>query len=356
MVIEKKLLVAGIFLIYMFGMVGFIYGGTTSRVSTDSNGNQGNDGSYHFNAISGDGRYVTFMSYANNLVPGDTNNTRDIFVHDRITGITERVSVDSNGNQGNNLSTASSISYCGRYIAFDSDASNLVPGDTNGISDVFVHDRQTGITERVSIDSFGNEGNGHSHNPFISPDGRYVTFTSGSSNLVPGDTNGMYDVFVHDRQTGITERVSIDSNGNQGNGMCGFSSIDANGRYVVFDSDSNNLVPNDTNGTRDIFVHDRLTGITERVNVGTNGKQTNGFSDLIHGRSISGDGMYVVFRSGATNLDPRCSVNGDTVFSRDRVRGNTKCIASNASGSATISTNGRYVVFFSSDSNLVHCV
>ena len=170
----------------------------TTRVSVDSAGVEGNNGSW-VPSISGDGRFVAFESYASNLVPGDTNLTVDVFVHDRQTGQTTRVSVDSAGVEGNGWSWPSSISGDGRFVAFESGASNLVPGDTNLTGDVFVHDRQTGQTTRVSVDSAGVEGNSVSQTHSISGDGRFVAFESAAYNLVPGDTNGRYDVFVHDR-------------------------------------------------------------------------------------------------------------------------------------------------------------
>jgi archaellum component FlaF (FlaF/FlaG flagellin family) len=129
-----------------------------------------------------------------------------------------------------------------------------VPGDTNGTWDVFVHDRVTGQTTRVSVASDGTQGNGHSGSPSISADGRYVAFSSSASNLVPGDTNGRGDVFVHDRLTGQTTRVSVASDGTQGNGDSWWPSISADGRYVAFASEASNLVPGDTNGTWDVFV------------------------------------------------------------------------------------------------------
>ncbi len=147
-------------------------------------------------STSADGRHVTFVSDANNLVPSDTNGKWDIFVYDRITGMTERVSVNSSGIQANGDSYHASISADGRYVAFESSASNLVPGDTNGRMDIFVHDRITGITERVSVDSSGIQANQGCGSPSISADGRYVAFTSWASNLVPGDTNGKCDVFL----------------------------------------------------------------------------------------------------------------------------------------------------------------
>src|SRR5205814_1700648 len=139
-------------------------------------------------------------------------------------------------------------------------ATNLVPGDTNGQSDVFVHDRQTRLTERVSVDSAGNQADGESASPALSADGRYVAFSSSATNLVPGDTNGQSDVFVHDRQTRITERVSVDSAGNQADGESASPALSADGRYVAFSSSATNLVPGDTNGQSDVFVHDRRTG------------------------------------------------------------------------------------------------
>jgi Tol biopolymer transport system component len=227
--------------------------GSTERVSVDSAGNQGNNGGDE-PAISADGRFVAFVS-ADNLVPGDTNDNLDIFVHDRKTGATERVSVDSAGNQANVIGSTSeaAISADGRFVAFNS-ANNLVPGDTNDNFDIFVHDRKTGATERVSVDSAGNQGNGAAV-AAISADGRFVAFQSVADNLVLGDTNGAIDVFVHDRKTGATERVSVDSAGNQANYESVSPAISGDGRFVAFVSLADNLVPGDTNGTYDVFVH-----------------------------------------------------------------------------------------------------
>jgi len=340
--------------------------GTTERVSVDSAGNQGNDRS-NGAAISSDGRYVAFGSSASNLVPGDTSHAGDVFVHDRQTGITERVSVDSAGNQGNNSSGFSAISADGRYVAFDSHASNLVPDDTNecgspdhpnNCDDIFVHDRQTGVTERVSMNSVGNQGNDDSSFAAISADGRYVAFLSYATNLVVGDTNAARDVFVHDRQTGATTRVSVDSGGNEGNGQSYIPAISADGRYVAFDSLASNLVPGDTNDGWDVFVHDRQTGGTTRVSVDSAGNEGNDYSGS---PAITPDGRYVAFNSSASNLVPGDTNDGGDVFVHDRQTGVTERVSVDSAGNqgngwsyeAAISAGGRYVAFVSSASNLV---
>src|SRR5438445_496038 len=216
---------------------------------------------------------------------------------------TVRVSVASDGTEGNDVSLGSALSADGRFVAFDSAATDLVAGDTNGVSDVFVHDRQTGTTERVSVASDGTQGNDASFYSALSADGRFVAFDSDATNLVAGDTNGTTDVFVHDRQTGTTERVSVASGGGtQGNGKSGgffaFPALSADGRFVAFQSDAPNLVAGDTNGTTDVFVHDRQTGTTERVSVASGGSQGNGCSA---GPVLSADGRFVAFHRPATN-------------------------------------------------------
>jgi hypothetical protein len=181
----------------------------TTRVSEGSGVEQGNLDSLD-PSVSADGRFVAFASSAFNLVPCDTNGTLDVFVHDRHTGETTRVSVDSNGKQGNSASASPSISADGRFVAFLSLASNLVRGDTNGTQDVFVHDRDTGETTRVNVDSNGNEATNESARPSISADGRFVAFGSLASDLVPCDTNDANDVFVHEFLSVINDLVSLD--------------------------------------------------------------------------------------------------------------------------------------------------
>ncbi len=332
---------------------------TTERASVDSGGAQGNNDS-GLPSISADGRFVAFWSYASNLVAGDTNGFDDVFVRDRQSGTTERVSVDSGGAQGNDVSHYSSISADGRFVAFQSRASNLVAGDTNGFVDVFVRDRQSGTTERVSLATGGAQGNSDiEDDPLsISADGRFVAFTSVASNLVPGDTNLASDVFVHDRQSGTTERASVDSGGAQGNGDSDNQSISADGRFVAFESHASNLVAGDTNGFRDAFVHDRQSGTTERVSVDSGGAQGNDGSDS---PSLSADGRFVAVESDATNRvagDPNAA---DDVFVLDRLSGTTERVSVDSGGAqgndsserASISDDGRFVAFPSEASNLV---
>lgn len=329
----------------------------TERVSVATNGTQSNE-DVMWPAISGDGRYVTFHSRASNLVSGDSNDWYDAFVHDRQTGETRRVSVSSNGAQADKGSGNTSISTDGRYVSFSSIATNLVGGDTNETMDIFVHDLSTNKTSLVSKASNGALGNGPSNMTAISATGRYVAFASFASNLVGGDTNGFYDVFVHDRQTGTTTRVSVASDGTQGNEISYEPSISGDGRYVSFWSEASNLVAGDTNGVMDIFVHDRQTSLTRRVSVASDGSQANGTSE---NHSLSGDGRYIVFDSEADNLVSNDSNGYQDVFIHDLHTGKTRLVSVNAgriqgelaSLSPTISADGSQVIFSSSSTNLV---
>jgi hypothetical protein len=262
---------------------------------------------------------VAFESRASTLVPDDTGGFDDVFVRDRESGTTERMSTDSEGHQGNGDCYGNAISADGRYVVFGSAAFNLVPGDTNGAFDIFLRDRQLGTIVRVSVDSTGGEGNDQSVRPSISANDRYVAFTSWASNLVAGDTNTEADVFVRDLQTGMTTRESVDSSGVEGNNASGIFdvSISADGRYVAFCSSANNLVPGDTNFLADDFVRDRQTSTTESVSVSLSGTQGNGSSGM-YGQAVSADGRFVAFESDATNLVPHDTTPWGDVFIRDR--------------------------------------
>ena len=327
---------------------------TLASVATD--GTRG-EGFSREASISGDGRAVAFTSGATTLVPGDTNSSSDVFLHDLNTGTTTRVSVASDGAQGNALSDSPAISSDGRHVAFRSLASNLVTGDTNATGDVFVYDRLTGTTTRVSVASDGTQGSGAAQYPAISSDGTSVTFSSTASNLVAGDTNSTADVFVHDRDTGTTTRVSIASDGTQANHQSTTSSISATGRVITYQSLASTLVPDDTNELNDVFVHDRDTGTTTRVSVGTDGTQA---SSGAGGPTISANGRFVLFSSGAALTEPDTNSTSD-VLVHDRDLRTTTRISDSATGAegnnssvaGSISSDGRYVAYESVASNLV---
>jgi Tol biopolymer transport system component len=378
----------------------------TTRVSVSSGSQQGDRPSYTA-GVSANGRFIAFTSLATNLVPGDTNDRQDAFVYDRSTGRTQRVSVSSSEAQAKPAqdpwggSGAMDISANGRYVLFYSDASNLVPGDTNGKSDAFIRDRKTGKTRRIPPAGVGvgagalsangryavlgggdnvyrydllrrrllrltAGANGWSNGGSISAGGRFVAFTSIASNLVHGDTNKLPDIFVRDVRTGRTARVSVTSSGKQGVGKrysngSNAPTISSDGRYVAFHSDMRNLVPGDTNRVFDIFVHDRVTGKTQRVSISSTGRQAN--AESLSGASFSEDGRYVAFASLATNLvaDDRNDITD--VFVRDLGKNRTRLVSLGMHGQgddaswiglgAAFTHDGRFLLFASWASNLV---
>jgi Tol biopolymer transport system component len=336
--------------------------GTTTRASVSTGGAQARAtrdpwGGSTAGGISANGRYVIFQSDAANLVAGDTNRVADVFVHDFASGVTTRVSVGAHG-QANGASGFSTISANGRLVAFQSAASNLVAHDTNRSVDVFVRNLATRKTSRVSVSSRGLQARGLSEStePALSANGRYVAFESSAANLVPGDTNRLADVFVQDRRTGRIERVSVTSKGKQGgadhtNNGSNAPSISADGRYVAFHSADSNLVPGDTNRTFDIFVHDRKTRRTTRVSVSSASRQANGES--LGGLSVSPDGRYVAFTSLASNLAPG-DTNGITdVFVRDLRSGTTMLASVGAAGQQGGDSSAVSGSIFSADDRLL---
>jgi hypothetical protein len=331
---------------------------TTTRVSESTTHGQGNgvsDDSY----ISADGRFVTYRSTASNLVSGDTNGVMDVFVHDRLTETTSRASVDAAGVQGNAQSDDSAISADGRYVVFKSQASNFVTGDTNGTSwDIFRKDLQTGAIVRVSTSSSGAQSNGASHDPVVSADGRYVAFRSSASNLVTGDVNGQQDVFRKDVQTGTTTLVSVSSAGVQGNALADDPQISDDGSRIAFHSDATNLVSGDTNAARDVFVRDITAGTTVRVSVDSSGTQGNGASAEA---SISGDGTTVAYQSDASNLVASDTNAKTDVFAHVLATGVTSRVSVSATGGQqtkaseepSLSGDGSIIAFDSLGSSLV---
>jgi len=338
---------------------------TVEVVSLSSLGEIGNAASYE-PAISRDGRYVAFTSGATNLTPGDTNGVTDIVVRDRDAGLTLLASVSPTGSAADGESLWCSITEDGRYVAFQSSASNLLQGETILWPSVYVRDMVSGTTEYICRPSGGGRANEVSVKPSITPDGRYVAYRSYASNLVTGDTNGFSDVFLWDRNTGVSERVSVATlTGAEGNGeTLSRPAVTPEGRYVVFSSAADNLVPGDTNGKWDVFIRDRNTGVTERVSVSSDeveGNDESGFEAPL--LAVSDDGQYVAFASAASNL-----VAGDTnekwdVFVRDRVAGTTERVSVSSAGvegndhagrvSVAMTPDGETVGFDSLASNLV---
>jgi Tol biopolymer transport system component len=359
-------------------------------------------------AISADGRFVAFQSSAANLVPRDTNGRSDVFVHDRVSGATTRVSVSSAGRQGNGDSWGPDISGDGRLVTFVSDASNLVPGDSNGCTDpaaarfcadVFVHDLRTGATTRVNVSSreAQSEPDPDYVTASIAAGGRFVAFTAGAGNLVPGDANGGPDVFVRDLVAGTTSVVTVGPDGLPADtsGGGGRPEISTDGRLVAFATGSP-LVDGDTNGLFDVYLRDRRQGTTTRVSLGPDGQQflddsfrprlspdgrvvafSTGFPgsafvfDRLAGRTslvaaegvaqaVSAQGRFVAFTSGAAVVPGDSNGVGD-VFVLDRARGTVRRVSVSSAGAqadgpsfdADLSADGRFASFVSEATNLV---
>ena len=290
--------------------------GTTTRVSRGVA--EANAGSLAA-LLSADGHIVVFSSEASNLVSDDRNRSLDVFAANRATGRVARVSVGPYGESAGR-SEASSIDADGTVVGFRSFAPNLAYGDWNGRADVFVRDRGHGRTERVNVSSGGIEAGKATFRGMVSGDGRFVGFRSRAGNLVPHDTNRALDVFVHDRVTGETRRVSVASGGAQADAsgldrrtrrsyFVSRPFLSGDGRYAAFTSRAANLVPGDRNGVSDVFVHDLLTRTTTRVSVSAEGEEATGASSV---SGISADGRVVAYTSVADNL-----VRGDTNGRRD---------------------------------------
>jgi len=366
----------GLFLLLL--MIGAASGaGVITRVSTSSSAAQGNYSTYFNPSVSADGRYVAFQSLASNLVPGDTNQSSDIFVKDTQNGTTTRVSTDSAGNEANcpilgwYCHHEPVISSDGAHIVFFSYA-GLAPVDTNGWQELVVKNLVTGAVALPATSSTGVQGNSSSSSPSISADGRYVAFRATATNLVAGDTNGQGDIFRKDFQTGALAMVSTSASGALSNGNSDRTAMSADGRYVAFVSGASNLVAGDTNGINDVFVKDMQTGAITLASSDSSGVQAaswtvcddEGYCEVLGSNgepSISADGRYVSFQSDTSNL-----VSGDTnttndIFVKDTQTGQTTRVSTDQSGGQAnggssdpaISGTGRYVTFASSASNLV---
>jgi hypothetical protein len=351
-------------------------------------------------AISPDGRYVGFASLSADIVAGDSNGTWDVFVRDRVTGAVEIASRSSAGTQGHppgfptldERRVALALSQDARFVVFTSGAPDLVAGDTNDSIDVFVRDRLAGTTELASVGIGGAPANGHSaltltthggggtsYRYFglpiaVTPDGRFVAFSSAASNLVAGDAGGGLDVFVRDRHLGVTELVSLADSGAQADGASVSPAISDDGRFVVFHSWARNLAPNEFGTTNvDVFVRDRQLGTTRRISTAADGWPGNAHSGtyiftsspgvcgscppqlVLLGSAISGDGRYVAFGSLATNLDSVVAIGQPHVFVHDRLAGtltNATPAASAGAALPSLSFDGRFLLLASDASDL----
>jgi Tol biopolymer transport system component len=378
--------------------------GRITRVSVSSSGEQSNDPgvarllpspapppepvqrTYTTLSISADGRYVAFLSYADNLVPDDTNHRgasnpaaggEDAFVHDRLTGRTTRVSVTSEGRQGTQRAAGDGSQYAflgccsgtavsadGRYVAFTSWWDDLVPGDANGEPDVFVHDMRSGQTTRISAASNANADAG-GWGAFMSPDGRYIGFTG-------VDKAGYSQLFVHDQRTRTTVLASFTHAGDARDDTPSLGSISDDGRYVAYQSSATNVVPGDGNGIPDAFRADLRTRTVVRVSVDSSGREQaapqtsasapgNFAPDLSPLPHISGDGRFVAFSSPASNLVPDDTNNAGDVFVHDVLTGRTVLVSASTTGrqgdghslQGVLSRDGNLVVFSSLATNLV---
>jgi len=311
-------------------------------------------------AVSGDGHLVAFWSNASNIVPGDTNGLYDVFVRDMVHGVTQRIDVGPLGEEADNSGAGQyglCISRDGTAAAFTSDADNLVAGGSVSYWDVFVRDLETSTTVQASVDSSGNPGNSHSYFPSLSSDGRYCAFSSDASNLTTGDVAGWRGVFVHDVQTGLTERADVATDGGYANANSDTPSISGDGRYVGFKSNATNLVATDTAGADEIYVYDRVNHTTRLVSMDAAGAAVNGTNP-----SFSANGRYLSFRSYGSGLIPGQSPpNSYEVYVYDMATGTLvmasvndhNAPADNWSGACSMSGDGQHVVFGSYADNLV---
>lgn len=316
--------------------------GVTTLVSATAAGIEGN-GDSEQPAVSGDGALVAFASEASDLVAADTNevctnaggltmNCKDVFLKDIAAGTVTIASVDVAGNQGDGISQQPALSASGRFVAFTSFAANFAPEDANGTADVFLKDIESGALTLVSGDADGVPGNGESGRPSISADGRFVAFQSHAGNLAGADNNGASDVFIKDTQTGALALVSADADGVPGNKASGLEALalSADGRFVIFESEADNLVGGDANGKRDVFIKDTQTGAIAVVS--TDGAGVQGEDDSYASVAISADGAMAFFSSNADNLTAADTVNKTDIFRKDTQTGLVDLIATDSAG------------------------
>lgn len=331
--------------------------GAIDRISTDSNGQQAVGVSSQA-SVSQNNNFAVFTSSAANLVSGDNNNKADIFRKNLTTGQTIRVSTNVTGVEADGASKEAQLSADGSTVVFTSSATNLISGDTNSKDDIYYKNLTTGVVERVSMSSASEQANGDSYKAYFSADGNKVVFVSSASNLIVGDTNNVADIFIKDLATKEVIRINVDKFATQANGNSDDARFSADSTKVLFSSDATNLVANDTNGVRDIFVKDLLTDDLIRVTTNKNGEQANGVS---YNAQFSPDGRRVVFSSLASNLVADDTNGVVDVFVKDLDTGEVTRISRNndgqqgnafSGGAVSFSSDGTQVVFESIANNL----
>jgi Tol biopolymer transport system component len=311
-----------------------------ARITVNSAGVEANGRSVQ-PGLSADGKLVVFSSSASNLVPGDNNDVADVFLYDRAARTFTRVSEGAGGKQADEPCFAPAISADGRFVAYWSCAATLVAGHAGKEADVFVYDRTTRTT--TCLTTGGNGPSGLNQRLAISADGRFVALASLAGNLVGDDTNDAWDIFVCDRQSGVTTRVSVGPGGAQANGNSFAPAISGDGRYVAFHSFASNLVAGDTNNQPDVLVYDRTTRTTTRISAGADGAQSDGQS---LSPSISADGRFVAFVSQGTGA---AGGQGSGVVLCDRqTRKTVQLAAGRACIDPVISGNGQVVAWCAS--------
>jgi len=354
---RKVFVVSVLALVAAIGWVRPVFSQTVRRLNHKPNGTETGGDSFEASA-SADGHYVAFVSDAADLVAGDSNVLADIFLLDRGTDLIKRISVRTGGLQANGPSRSARISRDGRYVVFESDADNLVLGDNNGDSDIFVYDRIAQTTTRVSVDSSGVEAVGVSTEPAISPDGRYVAFRSSAANLVPVDVNMRDDVFLHDLVSGTTTLVSIKFDGTQANQASARPALSNDAKLMAFESQASNLVDGDGNHLRDVFVKDFASGSIIRVSISTAGDEADGES---YSPQISPDGRWIAFESAAGNLVANDHNGSIDVFLRDRFNFSTIRVSEALGGGdpngeslhPCLTPDSRFIAFSSFANNLI---
>jgi len=339
-------------------VTSFLPAQTTELVSRSPGGTAANNGCNE-PVVSGDGRFVAFVSSATNLVSGDTNNRLDVFVRDLHAATTTRVSIGPGGVEANHDCIQPVISADGRFVAFASAATNLVAGGTNNFRKVYLHDRLTGTTSLACLTSTGGHPAGTCESPSISDDGRLVVFRSDYWGLVPNDTNNSWDTFVHDRLLGTTTRISLRADGSEAVAGGQVGRISGDGRFVAFDT-GDPLEPSDVGFLTDVYVRDLVLGTLERATVTPSGGHAVGGGSVL---DISADGRHVLLMSGSRDLvpnDTNTTLFGD-LFVRDLQTNTTQLVNLSTTGaqavgpiwSARLSADGRKVVFCSSNNSIV---